>query len=80
MPVTRDIEFGTRGFGVRCGGFCYSGASAQEENWNIAKAKAPAQGLEEIYADSGPVLRVSAERAEGIEGITDLIVKPGLRY
>ena len=30
-------------------------------------------GLEEIYADSGPVLRVSAERAEGIEGIASLL-------
>ena len=29
--------------------------------------------LEEIYADSGPVLRVSAERAEGIEGIAALL-------
>lgn len=29
--------------------------------------------LEEIYADSGPVLRVSAERAEGIEAIAALL-------
>ena len=29
--------------------------------------------LEEIYADSAPVLRVSAERAEGIEGIAALL-------